>query len=165
MEDSRSESFYKNEALRYCQEAYEKQTEGFFDEAVKLYQQSIALYPTAEAHTFLGWAYSLQGRYDDAIRECHKAIEIDPSFGNPYNDIGAYLIEKGELDEAIAWLEKAKSATRYESYCFPHYNLGRIWEQKGDWGKAVNSYRAALREKPDYTLAQRALTRIQAMLN
>ena len=32
-----------------------------------------------------------------------------PTFGNPYNDIGAYLIAKGELDEAIEWLEKAKT--------------------------------------------------------
>jgi hypothetical protein len=35
------------------------------------------------------------GLTDDAITECHHAIEVDPDFGNPYNDIGAYLIEQG----------------------------------------------------------------------
>ena len=54
-----------------------------------------------------------------------------PEFGNPYNDIGAYLIEKGQLDEAIGWLEKAKTAERYEPRHFPFMNLGRIYAAKG----------------------------------
>ena len=52
--------------------------------------------PTAEAHTFLGWAYSFLGDYESAITECRNAIELDPDFGNPYNDIGAYLIQQGD---------------------------------------------------------------------
>ena len=59
---------------------------------------------------FLGWTYSYQGRLDDAIPECQKAIEVDPEFGNPYNDIGAYLIEQQKHDEAIPWLERALQA-------------------------------------------------------
>ena len=160
-----SNGFTQNEALRYFQEGYEKQAGGSLEEAIGLYQKSIEIYPTAEAHTFLGWAYSFQGRFEDAIEECRKAIAVDPDFGNPYNDIGAYLIEKGKLDEAIPWLEKATAAKRYESYCFPHYNLGRIWEQKGDWAKARACYQTALRENSDYTLAQRALSRLQGMMN
>ena len=72
------------------------------------------------------------GRLDDAIEECHKAIAQDPDFGNPYNDIGAYLIEKGELDEAIVWFQKALQARRYESPAFPHLNLGRVYEARAN---------------------------------
>ena len=43
------------------------------------YQRSIDVYPTAEAHTFLGWALSVQGRLDEATDECRRAIEIDPN--------------------------------------------------------------------------------------
>lgn len=157
--------FYREEALRYFQEGYEKQMKGLFDEAIACYQKSIEVFPTAEAHTFLGWAYSFQGRYNDAIKECRRAIAIDPDFGNPYNDIGAYLIEKGQWDEAIPWLEKATVAKRYESHCFPHYNLGRIWEQKGDWVKAIQCYQNALQDNPQYTLAKRAVMRLQGMMN
>ena len=103
---------------------------GELDEAVELYKKSIESYPTAEAYTFLGWTYSFMGRLDDAIAECHKAIEVDPTFGNPYNDIGAYLLQKGEVDEAIPWFQRALEAPRYESYCFPHMNLGRAYEAK-----------------------------------
>ncbi len=160
-----SEDYYKNEASRIFQEGYEKQTEGALEEAIGLYKKSIELYPTAEAYTFLGWAYSFQRRYDEAIEECRRAIDVDPEFGNPYNDIGAYLIEKGKLDEAIPWLEKATRAKRYESYCFPHYNLGRVWERKGEWQKALACYKNALQENPQYSLAERSLNRLQAMMN
>ena len=160
-----AESFYHTEAQRYFQEGYENQMNGRLEEAIVLYKKSLELYPTAEAHTFLGWAYSFKHLYDDAIEECRKAIEMDPDFGNPYNDIGAYLIEQGKWDEAIGWLEKATQAKRYDSYCFPHYNLGRIWEKKGEWWKAYEAYHNALTAKPDYTLAKKAMARMAGMMN
>jgi len=155
----------RKEAIELFQKAYELQMSGALQEACDYYKKSLALHPTAEAHTFLGWTYSFMGRYDDAIQECHRAIEIDPDFGNPYNDIGAYLIEKGRLDEAVPWLEKATRAVRYESYCYPHLNLGRIWEKKGDWYQAMEEYQKALKANPDYSLAAKALGRIKGMLN
>src|SRR5215510_11169943 len=73
----------KGEALTRFQKAYEAQLKGDFDEAVDFYKQSIAAYPTAEAHTFMGWTYSLMGLTDDAIEQCRQAIRVDPKFGNP----------------------------------------------------------------------------------
>jgi len=152
-------------ALEYFERAFAHQKNGELEEAIALYKKSIEILPTAEAHTFLGWTYSFQNRYDDAIAECYRAIEIDPDFGNPYNDIGAYLIEKGLLEEAIPWLEKATVAPRYESYCFPHYNLGRVYERKHLYGKAMECYRNAIAQNPGYTLAHASLQRLQGMLN
>ena len=76
--------------------AYQKQMEGDFQTAIELYKASIAEHPTAEAHTFLGWTYSFLGRLEDAIQECKNAIHVDPDFGNPYNDIGSYLVHLGQ---------------------------------------------------------------------
>jgi tetratricopeptide (TPR) repeat protein len=84
----------KRTAWQLFQQAYEQQMKGQLDEAVSLYKESLATHPTAEAYTFLGWTYSFMGRLDEAIEECHNAIACDPDFGNPYNDIGAYLIER-----------------------------------------------------------------------
>ena len=152
-------------AARLFQEAYQRQMNKELEEAVELYQRSIAAYPTAEAYTFLGWTYSWMGRIDDAIAECHKAIEVDPTFGNPYNDIGSYMMMKGEIDEAIPWLERALQAPRYESYCYPHMNLGRAYESKRDWLRARDEYRKALLENKDYTPAAESLARIRGYLN
>ena len=115
----------KREAWQLFQQAYERQMKGDLEEAVNLYKKSLAVHPTAEAYTFLGWTYSFMGRLDDAIEECHKAIAQDPDFGNPYNDIGAYLIEKGDFGEAIVWFQKAMQARRYESPAFPHWHFFR----------------------------------------
>ena len=152
-------------AERLFEEAYRKQMSQELNEAAELYLKSIEAYPTAEAYTFLGWTYSFMGRLDDAIAECHKAIATDPSFGNPYNDIGAYLLQKGEVDEAIPWFLRALEAPRYESYCFPHMNLGRAYESKRQWTQAARSYENALKERPQYQPARQGLARIRAMFN
>ncbi len=151
-------------AYDYFKKAYELQMRGELENAIQAYKQSLEILPTAEAHTFLGWTYSFLGMYEDAIRECKHAIDLDPDFGNPYNDIGAYMIELGQWDEAIPWLEKAIGAKRYDSYCFPHYNLGRIYERKWDWKRAVEEYNKALQENPNYTLAANALSMLEKIM-
>ena len=56
-------------------------------------------------------------------------------------------------------------AKRYESPAFPHLNLGRVYEKKGDWTEAIASYKQALALNPDYVLAKRSLGRLVSMLN
>ena len=152
-------------AVRLFHEAYRLQMEGRLDEAAELYRQSIHSHPTAEAHTFLGWTYSFQQRYEEAIAECERAIAVDPEFGNPYNDIGAYLINLGRFDEAIPWLERATRARRYEAYHYAHYNLGRVYLYKGMLKKAVEEFEQALAIEPNYTLAREAIDAVQQQLH
>ena len=155
----------RRRALEIWQRAYECQMRGELDEAVRLYRESLAVCPTAEAHTFLGWSLSFLSRYDDAIAECTSAIEIDPEFGNPYNDIGVYLMEQGHTRDAIVWLNKATSAPRYESPHFPWMNLGRAYEKIGPWSEAVRCYRRAIEIEPKYELAKQALRTLIARMN
>ena len=152
-------------AKELFQNAYQLQMQGDFELAAQFYKRSIELHPTAEAHTFLGWTYHYQGKVDEAIDECKKAIAVDPTFGNPYNDIGAYLLQQGQVNEAIPWFRLALEAPRYESYCFPHVNLGRAYEAKHEWINARDEYRKALIDRPDYVPAKQGLARIRAMLN
>src|SRR5262249_20660976 len=132
------------QAWEVLQDAYQAQMEGDYDRAVELYHSSLDLHPTAEAHTFLGWTYHFQGKLDDAIAECRRAIELDPEFGNPYNDIGAYMIEQGNFDQAIPWLQQAIAAKRYEPRHFPYYNLGRAYLGKEMYTQAMTSFQNAL---------------------
>jgi tetratricopeptide (TPR) repeat protein len=155
----------EKEARDVFERAYRCQMEGRLEEAAALYQRSIQIHPTAEAHTFLGWTYSFMGRLEAAIAECRKAIRTDPDFGNPYNDIGAYLIEMGRPDDAIPWLEKALCAPRYECVFFAHYNLGRVYEWRGQIADAIRQYAAALEKNADYALPRKAMRRIKNSLN
>ena len=87
-------------ALELIEDAMKHQMAQEFSDAIRLYKESIALYPTADAHTYLGWAYSFLGRLNEAIAQCEIAIELDPEFGNPYNDIGVYHMQQQRLDDA-----------------------------------------------------------------
>ena len=139
--------------------------QGRLEEAAAHYQRSIALHPTAEAHTFLGWVYSHQGRPDDAITQCKIAIEVDPEFGNPYNDIGAYLIEMGREDEAVEWLERAKRAPRYEPRHYPYFNRARVHVRRHEILEAIRELERALSIEPRYVTARRELHRLRGLLN
>jgi len=135
-------------AMELVKEAMDHQLAGELDKAIQLYKESIALFPTADAHTYLGWTYSFQGKINEAIAQCETAIKIDPDFGNPYNDIGVYLMQQQKPDEAIPWLEKAKLAKRYEPRHFPYLNLGRVYLAKGMIQKALEEFRGALERNP-----------------
>ncbi len=157
------ETLQKSRAVELWQEGYRHHMAAFVlardqrDEqaaealkhAIELYSDSIEVYPTAEAYTFRGWAYQSFGRVDDAIEECKQAIAVDPAFGNPYNDIGAYLISKGNLDEAVEWLEKAKRAPHYDTRHYPYQNLARLYRLKGMVMKAIAELEEAERHASD----------------
>ncbi len=160
-----SEDERRQRAIEVWQRAYAHQMQGELDQAIQLYQESLSVYPTAEAHTFLGWTYSFQGRLDEAIAECHKAIAVDPAFGNPYNDIGVYLMQKGDLDGAIPWLEKAKKAPRYEPRQFPYMNLGRIHLRRGQWIEALRELETGVRAVPKNPEIRKMLHELRAKFN
>ena len=148
-------------AVALWRQGYALHLMGAFEDAIDLYERSIETRPTAEAHTFLGWSLSHIGRTEAAIAECKKAVPLDPDFGNPYNDIGVYLIDLGRLDEAIPWLEKAMRAKRYCCYEFPHYNLGRILLAKERLEDAERAFERALEYAPGYIPAMVGLEYIR----
>ncbi|MCS6998690.1 MAG: tetratricopeptide repeat protein [Aquificaceae bacterium] len=145
--------------------ALQEHMKGNLQKAIELYQKSIELQPTAEAYTYMGWAYSMMGEFEQAIELCLKAIEIDPEFGNPYNDIGSYLIALGRLEEATPWLKRAISARRYEPRHYPHMNLARLYLMKGQFKDALKEVENAIKIAPDYKPAHTLRHQILAMLN
>ena len=153
------------QARRLWQLGTQRLSEGQTEDALELFTQSIAVTPTGEGHTFRGWALSYLGRYDEAIEECKLAIQVDPEFGNPYNDIGVYLMQQDKLDEAIPWLEKAKQAPRYEPRHFPYMNLGRVYVKQGKWWDAHRELEAAVRVAPRDPGARKALHELRGRLN
>lgn len=153
------------DAKELIEKALQEHMAGNLKQAIELYQQSIEIQPTAEAYTYMGWAYSMMGELEKAIELCHRAIEIDPDFGNPYNDIGSYMIALGNLDEAILWLRKAMVARRYEPRHYPHMNLAKVYLLKGQHRDALVEVENAIRLAPDYRPAHVLKHQILAMLN
>jgi len=157
--------FSRRQALYLWQEGQRVHEEGDLPRAIDLYTQSIAIYPTAESYTFRGFAYSFMGKIDKAIEECKRAIEVDPTFGNPYNDIGSYLVAQGKMEEAEDWLKQAKAADRYEDRHSPCIILGRIYAARGLLNQAVSEYEQALVLLPNEPNCVAVLDHIRRMLN
>ena len=162
---SQAEPEWQAEAREQFEQGYQAQMAGRLEEALECYRRSLAIQETAEAHTFLGWAMAHQGKHEEAIEECKRAIAVDPSFGNPYNDIGSYLIALGRDEEAIAWLERAKRAPRYEPRHFPYVNLATVYARRHKVHEAIRELQHALAIEPRHVAARRELHRLIGLLN
>lgn len=138
------------------------QIQADFRGAEQAYRDSIALHATPEAHTFLGWTFSLLGRFEEAIVECREALALDPSFGNAYGDIGSYLLRLGRPEEAIPWLRRAREVARADSPQDPLCTLGRALEMVGRLEEARDAYLEALQVEPGYPPAEEGLRRLGA---
>lgn len=152
---------FQAQAVALYDDADDALRAGDYKRALNLFQRSIEFYPTPEAYCMLGWTWSFLARLDLAIRFCKKAIGLDPNYGNPYNDIGAYLMEQGKLDEAFIWLKKATRAPRYKYRHYPWYNLGRLYEYRGDVARARDCFLRALAINPDAEFVRKALQKLQ----
>ena len=159
------EEVLRQEAEVLRQEGYKYQMAGELADAILFYGKSLAVYPLAETYTLLGWVYSMIDLLEKAQEMCKKAIELDPGLGNPYNDIGAYLIEQNHWEEAIPWLEEATKAPRYETPEIAYTNLGRVYEHLGDYYLGLLYYNRALATAPLYLPAERARTALLGKLN
>ena len=58
----------RDRAIDLCSQGERVLIDGDVDQDIQLFTESLEIYPTAEAFTFRGWAYSFEGRLDDAIR-------------------------------------------------------------------------------------------------
>ena len=148
-------------AQDYFELAYELQMRGEIERALYYYQRSLECMPSPEAYTFMAWTESMRGDYEKAIDLCKRAIGLDSDFGNPWNDIGAYLLAMHRSREAIPFLEQALRCPRYLTYHYAHYNLGRAYEKLRDFPRARRKYQDALSQEPTYVLAQEALERLE----
>jgi Tfp pilus assembly protein PilF len=61
----------------------------------------------AEAHVMLGGIWEMKGNTTAAEREYREALRVQPQFDRAQFNLGALLIEKGELDNALQYLQAA----------------------------------------------------------
>ncbi|KAG1692763.1 hypothetical protein DVH05_024377 [Phytophthora capsici] len=114
------------------------------------YVESIKLFETSDAHAYLGWHLYLDGEVDEAVSECLRAIQVDPAFGNPYNDLGLIRVEEGKKDEALDLFQKAKTAPRNDVRHYACQNLASLHLEENRVKSALHEYIESLYwMKPD----------------
>ena len=73
-----------------------------FDKAIELY--TAALTTTPDDHTIYGnraMAYMNTGKYDEALKDGEKCIELKPDWGKGYHRKGAALHKLGKFEDSM----------------------------------------------------------------
>lgn len=119
-----------------------------FFKALECFNKALNYLETAEVLTLIGWTYSLMEDLDQAKSYCLRAIQVDPDYGPPYNDLGSYLLNEGQIDESFKWFDLAKKAVNYQNREYPYINAGRAWMLKKNLTKALDEFSKALSLAP-----------------
>ncbi|ETR67158.1 MAG: TPR repeat-containing protein [Candidatus Magnetoglobus multicellularis str. Araruama] len=109
----------------------------------------------------LNWGYSFDemSKYNDAIIEFDKAIQIDQSYYLAYNNKGNTLNNLGKYKEAIQVLQKAIDLDSHKETAY--YNIGLSYVGLDDSISAMQYINKALEINPKYSKALAERGRIQ----
>jgi TolB-like protein/DNA-binding winged helix-turn-helix (wHTH) protein/Tfp pilus assembly protein PilF len=87
--------------------SYRSRVLGNLDQAIRLYEQAVALDPL-RTNSYSGLAYLLYvgGRYDEAKAGVKKAIDLNPQAAFVHLTLGKILIAEGKPQQALVEIEK-----------------------------------------------------------
>lgn len=142
----------------YLGEAFLEKSDYFFNQAVGAYKKALSDENVAdEAHVELGKLYFARGLYQEALEEFRKVEGEKPVL----KYIGISLFKLGEHTEALDCLEGASETEPEDPEVL--YYLGRAYEEKSLFDKALHSYRALIRLGPQASLVDEAEMRVKAI--
>ncbi len=87
-----------------------------------------------------------KGKYDEAISDYTKVLEIDPREVRAYVNRGATYGRKGQYDQAISDFTKALEINPGDALAYP--NRGLAYYSKGQYDKAISDYTKVLEINP-----------------
>jgi adenylate cyclase len=121
--------------------------QGRDEEAIPEYEAVIAFNPNwVYAITSLGWSKLMTGSLEEAIPIQERAMRLsprDPNIDAWYWRIGMVHLLQSHTDEAILWLEKARSANPARPS--PHTWLASAYALKGETDRAASELAEARR--------------------
>jgi TolB-like protein/Tfp pilus assembly protein PilF len=116
-------------------------------EAITEYETALASNPNlVVALNGLGWCKLFAGAIDEVIPLMEQAIRRsprDPQIGVWHGVIGMVHLLQSRIDEAIMWLERARSASPDKPY--NHLHLAAAWALGGDLDRAARELAEARR--------------------
>ena len=120
-----------------------------FNDAIRELRKAINKMPKLKiAHFNLWWAYRQQQKYDQGIEELKKIIAIDPNDTNAYINLGdTYLADKKMILKAIS--AYSQGLTKNQKNVSLHQKLGKAYELKQQWDKAIHQFQQAVNQKKD----------------
>jgi tetratricopeptide (TPR) repeat protein len=103
-----------------------------------------------------GVVLDLLGRTEDAADDFNMAITLDPTLGDPYVNLGAMLIKKGQHRDALVQINKGLDL----GMAFPHigyYDRAVAEQMLGLYKEAYYDYKKVLELEPNFVMASERL--------
>lgn len=100
----------------------------------------------ANEHAKLGDSYYELGRFDHALEEYRKALNLKANFADIHTKIGITLRDRGDLEQAIHAFEKAKVVN--PNYAPAHIHEGLVYYALGELDKAEREWNMAKKLDP-----------------
>ena len=100
-----------------------------------------------------GWAYNEKGKYDLAIADYTRAMELDPKSALPFHGRSISYYNKGDYELAIADATRAIEINPKEAKAFN--NRGSAYMQKGEYERAIVDLTRAVALDPKLANAYR----------
>ena len=134
---------------KYYIKTLEASVSGDYAQAIEQLQTIVERYPEEKiAFYWLGDIYYSMRQFEEAVRQYTKAIEIDPLYKDPYNEL-AYASEKvGDYEKSIWAINKYISLAPGEAN--PYDSRADLYGYSGKIDQAIESYKKALEIKPDF---------------
>lgn len=121
---------------------------GDYERAVKEFRVVSALAPQMpKANFFIGQGLIRLNRFDEAERAFQQELSVDPADESSKYHLALTLIErKIRTDEAMKLLNEAIALR--SDYADAHYQLGKIYNEKGETEKAIAQLETAANSDP-----------------
>jgi len=133
LDDSLAEAHTALAMLNYAVDYEWGESEREFQRAIRLNSNYAA------AHWQYGWLLVYLGRFDEALQEMQRAVELDPLSAVMTTDLSAPYTLKKDYDKAIAQCRKALELD--PSFFVPHFVLGWIEMDRGaNYAKAIEEF-------------------------
>ena len=126
--------------------------------AFKLCKKAITLDESQDfPHSLLGHIYSMSKKYDMAIEEGKRAIDLNPNSAEAYAWLAMSVNFAGRHEEAIDLLKKA---TRLSPFPPAYYilHLGVAYTEIGRYEEAISELKKCLKLRPNNIIAYRNLS-------
>ena len=95
--------------------------------------------------------YVKEGKYDEALIECNKALAINSNDANAYYQRSVCYFRKDNLDQAIA--DCNKSIELNPNFANVYFARGTVYVKKGEFNKAISDANRAIQLNPNFAEA------------
>jgi serine/threonine protein kinase/tetratricopeptide (TPR) repeat protein len=112
-------------------------------------------------HFELGSYHGDKNTFNQAIEEYHKALDLDPNYGDAMNSLAYTYSDIGDFEKAIEYFEKYASISPGDAN--PIDSMGEVYLRMGKLDEAMAKYKEVLEVKPDFFITRLSIGYIYAL--